>query len=85
MYGVQCCAGEVDVVCYFYIVYNREGGSQVSGGCIGIFIFFLLKVRCCAGETGVSCAVRGECAVKVMLSRVVVFYLILQLRGKRGK
>ena len=37
-----CCEVEL----FFIILYNRELGSAVSGGCIGSFNFFMLKVEC---------------------------------------
>ena len=31
---------------FFIIVYNKEAGLEVSGGCIGLLFFYYLRVEC---------------------------------------
>ena len=57
MYNVVLC-DEVELL-FFIIVYNREVELEVSGGCIGIFIFFFyVKVGCMHAVSGGCTAVR---------------------------
>ena len=38
---VECCAVRCEVEFVVFIIYNRAGVAQVSGGCIGIYNFLL--------------------------------------------
>ena len=76
MYGggelsaVRC---KVELV-VFITVYNRGAEPQVSGGCIGLFIFFI-EVECICHVRGGCIGVRVECAVQLSGRCIVESYV----------